>query len=49
MELAGRIEGIRGVNGGALSNSHYVEGITTLIVSINRAYKTEAHVRIVGV
>ncbi|HLF76824.1 MAG TPA: NADPH-dependent F420 reductase [Dehalococcoidia bacterium] len=49
MELAGKIEGIRGVNGGALANSHYVEGITTLIVSINRAYKTEAHVRIVGV
>lgn len=49
MELAGKIEGIRGVNGGALANSHYVEGITALIVSINRAYKTEAHVRFVGV
>ena len=49
MELAGKIEGIRGVNGGALANSRYVEGITVLIVSINRAYKAEAHVRIVGV
>jgi NADPH-dependent F420 reductase len=49
MELAGRIAGIRGVDGGLLANSRYVEGITVLIVSINRAYKTEAHVRIVGV
>ena len=49
MELAGKIDGIRGVNGGALANSRYVEGITVLIVSINRAYKTEAHIRFVGV
>jgi NADPH-dependent F420 reductase len=49
MALANRVEGIRGVNGGVLANSHYVEGITTLIVSINRAYKTEAAVRVVGV
>jgi NADPH-dependent F420 reductase len=49
IELAGRIEGIRGVDGGPLANSRYVEGITVLIVSINRAYKTEAHVQIVGI
>jgi NADPH-dependent F420 reductase len=49
MELAGAIPGLRGVNGGALSASRYVEGITALIVGINRAYKTEAHVKIVGV
>ena len=49
MELAGAIEGLRGVNGGNLAASRYVEGITALIVGINRAYKTEAHVKIVGV
>jgi NADPH-dependent F420 reductase len=49
IELAAKLEGLRGVNGGALANSRYVEGITALIVSINRAYKTEAAIRIVGV
>jgi hypothetical protein len=49
MELAGAIPGLRGVNGGGLAASRYVEGITALIVGINRAYKTEAAVKIVGV
>ena len=49
MALAERIEGIRGVNGGRLSASRFVEGITALLVGINRAYKTEAAVKIVGV
>lgn len=49
MDLAGAIEGIRGVNGGPLANSRYVEGITALIVSINRAYRTEAHIQVVGI
>src|SRR5581483_7480082 len=31
MDLAGQIPGIRGINGGALANSRYVEGITVLI------------------
>ena len=49
MALAERIEGIHGVNGGRLSASSFVEGITALLVGINRAYKTEAHVQIVGI
>ena len=49
MALAERIEGIRGVNGGNLRASRYVEGITALLVGINRNYKTEAHVQIVGI
>lgn len=49
VELATAIPGLRGVQAGALSNSRYVEGITMLIVGINRAYKTEAAVKIVGV
>ena len=49
VELATAIPGIRGVQAGSLANSRYVEGITVLIVGVNRAYKTEAHVKIVGV
>lgn len=47
--LAEQIPGLRGVNGGPLACSRYVEGITTLLVHVNRNYKTESHVRIVGV
>jgi NADPH-dependent F420 reductase len=49
MALSERIEGIRGVNGGNLRASRYVEGITALLVGINRNYKAEAHVKIVGI
>ena len=49
MELAKDIEGVRGIDGGALANAQMVEGITVLLVSINRAYKTQAGVRIAGV
>jgi predicted dinucleotide-binding enzyme len=47
--LAEQIPGLRGVNGGPLASCHYVEGITTLLVHINRNYKTETHVKIVGI
>ena len=47
--LTEQIPGLRGVNGGPLAVSHYVEGITTLLVHINRNYKTETSVKIVGV
>jgi predicted dinucleotide-binding enzyme len=47
--LTEQIPGLRGVNGGPLATSHYVEGITTLLVHINRNYKTETSIRIVGV
>ncbi len=49
MELAETIEGVRGVNGGALANAQMVEGITVLLVSVNRAYKTQAGIRIAGI
>jgi 8-hydroxy-5-deazaflavin:NADPH oxidoreductase len=48
IELAGLIKGVRGINGGPLANSHYVEGLTALIVNINRIHKKETQVRIVG-
>jgi 8-hydroxy-5-deazaflavin:NADPH oxidoreductase len=47
--LAEQIPGLRGVIGGPLASSRYVEGITTLLVHINRNYKTESHVKIVGI
>jgi hypothetical protein len=47
--LAGAIEGIRGVNGGPLANSRYVEGLTALLLNINRIHKAETHIRIVGI
>lgn len=47
--LTEQIPGLRGVNGGPLATSHFVEGITTLLVHINRNYKTETSVKIVGV
>lgn len=49
IELSEAIEGVRGIDGGALANAKMVEGITVLLVSINRAYKTQAGVRIAGV
>ena len=49
MALAEQIAGARAVDGGALAGSRYVEGITVLLIAINRRYKTTAGVRIVGV
>jgi hypothetical protein len=49
VELAGDIEGVRGVDGGALANAQMVEAITVLLVSINRNYKARAGVRITGI
>ncbi len=49
MALAECIEGVRGVDGGPLANAKLVEGITVLLVAINRAYKTQAGVRIAGI
>ena len=49
MALAEEIRGARAVDGGPLASSRYVEGITALLVNINRRYKTLAGVRIVGV
>jgi hypothetical protein len=49
IKLAESIEGVRGIDGGALANAKMVEGITVLLVSINRAYKTQAGIRIAGI
>ena len=49
MELVGKISGLRAVDGGALSNSKYVEQITPMLVNINRIYRIHAGIKIVGV
>ena len=49
MELSGRIDGIRAVDGGGLANAAYVEGMTALILNLNRRYKARAAFRITGI
>ena len=48
MELAKKIPSLRPVDGGALRAARYVEGITALILNVNRKYKTRAMVRMLG-
>lgn len=48
MELARLIPDLRPVDGGALRTARYVEGITALILNLNRKYKTRAMVRMLG-
>ena len=48
MELARMIPDLRAVDGGALRVARYVEGITALILNLNRRYKTRAMVRMLG-
>jgi 8-hydroxy-5-deazaflavin:NADPH oxidoreductase len=49
MTLAETIRGIRGVNAGALSNCHFVEGLTALLIGVNRIHKVESGIQIVGI
>ena len=48
MDLAGRLKGLRPVDGGSLENSRYVEELTALLLHVNRRYKTRASVRLLG-
>ena len=47
--LANQIEGARGVDAGALSNSRYVEMLTSLLINLNRKHKTQTSIKIVGI
>jgi NADPH-dependent F420 reductase len=49
MSLAGKIPGVRGIDGGPLAYSRYVEDLTALLLALNRRYKTESGIRITGV
>jgi hypothetical protein len=48
MALAEDIRGVRAVDGGPLAASRYVEGITVLLIGINKRYKSTNGVRIAG-
>ncbi len=49
MALAARIEGVRAIDGGGLENSRYVEAVTALLLNINKVYKSQSMIKIVGV
>jgi hypothetical protein len=49
MELANQIDGVRAVDAGGLSQSRYVEMLTSLLINLNRKYKTQTSIRIVGI
>ncbi|MEX2599090.1 MAG: NADPH-dependent F420 reductase [Dehalococcoidia bacterium] len=48
IELAGVVRSLRGVDGGPLSNSRYVEDLTALLLNLNRMHKARSTVKFVG-
>lgn len=46
--LANQIEGIRGIDAGGLSQSRYVEMLTSLLINLNRKHKTETAIKVMG-
>lgn len=49
IRLAEKIRDLRGINGGALENSRYVEHFTAVLLNINKIYKTHSSIKITGV
>ncbi|MCZ2110741.1 MAG: NADPH-dependent F420 reductase [Dehalococcoidia bacterium] len=47
--LANQIDGVRGVDAGGLSQSRYVEMMTSLLINLNRKHKTQTSIKIVGI
>jgi len=48
IDLANQIKGVRGIDAGGPSQSRYVEMITSLLINLNRKYKTQTSIKIVG-
>jgi predicted dinucleotide-binding enzyme len=48
LELAGRLVTGHAVDAGPLANARALEGMTAVILNVNRRYKTHAGIRIVG-
>ncbi len=49
VQLANEMQGIRGVNAGALENARYLEGATALLININRIYNAHGSIKVVGI
>jgi predicted dinucleotide-binding enzyme len=49
LELASRLVGRRALDAGPLASARALEGMTAVIVNLNRRYKAHAGVRITGV
>jgi NADPH-dependent F420 reductase len=49
MDLADAIAGLRGIDAGPLRLARWVEGMTAVIIAVNRRYKTRAGLRVTGV
>lgn len=48
VELAESINSLRGVDAGDLSNSRYLEGLTALLLNVNKRYKAHSTIKLVG-
>ena len=48
MSLVEVIEALRAVDGGALSNARYVEQLTALLLNVNRIYRAQSSIKLVG-
>ena len=48
LELAGRVVGGRAVDAGPLENSRALEGMTAIILNVNKRYGTHAGIRLTG-
>ena len=49
MSLVEKIPALRAMDGGGLASSRYVEGITPLLLNVNRRYRARTAVRILGI
>lgn len=49
IRLAEKIDGVRPVDGGGLSNTRFVEGLTVLLMDINRIYRAHSAIRVIGI
>ena len=49
MSLVERTPALRAVDGGGLAGSRYVEGLTPLLLNVNRLYRARTAIRIVGI
>ena len=49
LELAGNVTAGRAIDAGPLASSRALEGMTAVIVNVNRRYKTHSGLRVTGV